>query len=287
MAKQKGIIPITGTIDELTFYEHPDDGPLVKKKTRVTSERVKNDPGFKQTRLNAAEFKTAVYSGQLLRLALHSLLFPIADGKLSSRMNKEFVKVVHLDKVHGLGERVCYAENFSLLEGFDFNRKLRLREAFAVDYSVQHDEVSMEIHIDIPGFKPSAQVHAPEYVEYFKLVSGVAIVDFAGKHFKNHFAYGDRLPFTKATVDAMRFSFPAQLPPGQTLFVAFGIVFYAHVDKIPKEAVSQRKRWKVNARADGEGITRFTGALSLVKVVTGGVDERQDDKWEMDGLGIA
>lgn len=287
MARQKGIIPITGTIDELTFYEHPDDGLLVKKKTRVTSERVKKDPGFKQTRLNAAEFKTAIHSGELLRLALHSLLFPIADGKLSSRMNKELVKVVRLDKVHGLGERVCYAENFSILENFDFNRKLRLREAFTVDYSVQHDVISKEIHIDIPEFKPSAQVHAPDYVEYFKLVSGIAVVDFAGKHLKNHFAYGERLPFTKAIVDAMRFSFPAPLPPGQTLFVALGIVFYAHVDKIPKEATSQRKRWKVNARADGEGITKFTGALSLVKVVAGVVNERQDDEWEMDGLGIA
>lgn len=295
MARQKGIIPITGTIDELTFYKHPDDGHLVKKKTGVTSERVKNDPDFKLTRLKAAEFKTAIHSGQLLRLALDKLLFPIADGKLSSRMNKEMVKVAQLDKVHRLGERVPSAGNLTTLEGFNFNGKLLLQDAFTVAYSVQYDVVSREMCIEVPGFKPWEHVHAPDYVEYFQLVSGTAVVNFAKKQFTNDLKKGPLLPFNKQAVDDVRFSHPAPLTMGQTLFAALGIVFYAPVEKIPKEAISQRKRWKVKARADKEGTTRFTGALSLVKVIAGEPevngqepgDERQDDEWMVDGLGIA
>ena len=291
MARQIGIIPIKGTIGELTFYNTPDDGPLVKKKTRVTGERVKNDPGYRLTMLNAAEFTISIRSAQFLREALSSLLFPIADGKLSSRMNQELVKVVQLDEVNGLGERVPYSDTLTALEGFDFNRKLRLKEAFTALYSTTYDVAGKEMYIDIPGFTPSIHIQAPTYVEYFQLVSGAAVVDFEGRHFVHDFWATDRVPLNKEPIDAVRFSYPMTIPPGYTLFTALGVLFYARLDNIPKEAISQRKRRKLKSQRWEDGLVPFTGALSLVKVIAGEVkvksDGRRDDEWMMDGLGIA
>lgn len=293
MARQVGIIHITGTIDELTFYETLDDGHLVKKKTRVTGERVKTDPGFLRTMLNAAEFKTSIRSAQLLRLALNNLLFPIADGKLSSRMNKELVKVVQLDSVNGLGERMPYSNNLTALEGFDFNRHLRLQDAFTSRFQVNHDVENKEIRIDIPGFTPSKEVHAPDYVECFQLINGAAAVDFEDRKFAHAFWETERVPLDKEPVDSLQFRYPMNLPPGYTLFVALGVVFYAQLDKIPKNATSQRKRQKLKSQKWKDGFVPFTGALSLVKVIAGEDkdhgrgDREQGDEWMMDGLGIA
>lgn len=293
MARQAGIMPITGTIDELTFYKHPDDGHLVKKKSRVTGERVKSDPNFKQTMLNASEFRTSLRSAQLLRRGFDSLLFPIADGKLSGRMNQEMVKVVHLDALNGLGKRKPYGNALIRLEGFDFNRKFRLREALNADYRIVGDEANKSLSIHIPSFIPSLHVNAPEYVTYFKLVSGVAVIDFEEKHFAHEFWATDRMPRDRESVDAFQFDYSPKIPTGYTLFLTLGILFYGQLEDIPKDATSKRKRRKVK-KHDGDGLVAFTGALSIVKVIPGPAKEdfssedgSVDDAWEMDGLGIA
>jgi len=41
MAKQKGILRVTGTLDELSFYKEKD-GFLVKTKGGITKNRIKN-----------------------------------------------------------------------------------------------------------------------------------------------------------------------------------------------------------------------------------------------------
>jgi hypothetical protein len=291
MARQIGIIPIKGTIDGLTFYEHPDDGHLVKKKTRVTGERVKTHPNFMRTMLNAGEFKTSVLSATLLRCALSKLLFPAADGKLSSRMNRALVRVVQMDEENGLGERIPRSSNLVALEGFDLNRSLHLLDAFTPKFEVNHDVESREIQVDVPRFTPSKAIHAPDYVEYFQLISGAAAVNFGTKHYTQGFWETERVPLNEEPIDALRFPYPMKLSPGYTLFIALGVLFYAQLDKIPKNATSQRKRRKLsNGVKEGEFV-RFMGAVAVIKVIAGKEEnpenKERNDEWEMDGMGIA
>lgn len=290
MARQVGVFPIKGTIDELTFYWTPDDGHLVKRKTNVTGKRVKTDPGFARTMLNAAEFTTSFRSAQLLRKALDHILFPIVDGKLSGRMNQEMVRVVQLDPINGLGERLPHCSKLTTLEGFDFNRKLMLKEALLTDYSIDHDEANQSISIHIPSFTPATHINASAYVEHFKLLGGLAMVNFEEKRFAHEFWGTEILVRDQEAIDPIRFTYPAKIPSGCTLFLTLGVLFYAQLDDIPKDAMSQRKRIRLKAQRWKDGITPFTGALSLVKVIAGeekGKEEKRDDVWEMDGLGIA
>lgn len=293
MARQVGVFPIKGTIDELTFYSTPDDGHLVKRKTRVTGTRVKTDPHFTRTMLNAAEFTTSFRSAQLLRKALDSILFPIVDGKLSGRMNQEMVKVVQLDPVNGLGERTPHYSTITTLEGFDFNRKLKLQEALMAEHTIDHDEVNQSISIHVPAFTPAADINAPAYVEHFKLLSGMAVLNFEEKRFAHEFWATELLARDKEPIEALRFVHSAKIPPGYTLFLALGILFYAQLDNIPKDATSQRKRIRLKGQRRKDGITPFTGSLALVKVIPGEEkakelkDKSRDDEWEMDGLGLA
>ncbi|MBO9565958.1 MAG: hypothetical protein J7621_24490 [Niastella sp.] len=290
MARQVGVFPIRGTIDELTFYWTPDDGHLVKRKTSVTGKRVKTDPDFARTMLNAAEFTTSFRSAQLLRKALDHILFPIVDGKLSGRMNQEMVRVVQLDPIKGLGERAPCCSTLTTLEGFEFNRKLTLKEALLANYSIEHDEANQSLSIHIPSFTPAAHITAPAYVEHFKLLSGLAVVNFEEKHYAHEFWGTEALVRDQEPIDPLRFTYPAKIPPGYTLFLTLGILFYAQLENIPKEDMSQRKRIRLKSQRWKDGITPFTGALALVKVIAGEEkvkEEKKDDAWEMDGLGLA
>ena len=62
MAKQKGIIKLTGKIGDLSFYKSKD-GYLAREKGGVDGERIKNDPAFARTRENGSEFGLAATAG--------------------------------------------------------------------------------------------------------------------------------------------------------------------------------------------------------------------------------
>ncbi|AXY76402.1 hypothetical protein D3H65_21440 [Paraflavitalea soli] len=294
MARQIGVIPITGTIDELTFYETPDDGALVRKKSRVTGEMVKTDPKYHQTMLNAAEFKTAIHNGRLLRKALARLLFPIADGKLSSRMNKEMLKVIQKDTVNRFGERIAHGNQLCLLEGFQFNRHLTLADTFLPSPGIHPDGEKGAIQIEVPGFTPTKDIKVPKYVKHIQLISGAVVIDFADQRYTHEFYATERIVHNKEAIDEIQFTYRMNIPAGYTMFLALGILYYAPLDNVPKETISKRKRRRVKKIGGADDLVPFTGALSLVKVIAGEPREkkRASDNdgsagWEMDGLGIA
>src|SRR5881275_3032230 len=59
MGLQNGIIKITGTIDNLTFYKM-DGIYYVRKKSSLSRKKVLTAPCFERTRMHATQFKLAV-----------------------------------------------------------------------------------------------------------------------------------------------------------------------------------------------------------------------------------
>lgn len=49
MAQQKGILPVRGTIGNLTFYKS-QDSYLVREKGGIEAKRMASDPAFQRTR---------------------------------------------------------------------------------------------------------------------------------------------------------------------------------------------------------------------------------------------
>ncbi|HSQ45116.1 MAG TPA: hypothetical protein VLM16_08980 [Ginsengibacter sp.] len=58
MAKQSGIIPLEGTIGNITFYKSKQ-GFLAKGKGGIPADRNAKDPAFIRTRENGSEFGKA------------------------------------------------------------------------------------------------------------------------------------------------------------------------------------------------------------------------------------
>src|ERR1051326_4745441 len=118
MAKQKGVIKVGGTLDEVTFYQR-NGKSLAKKRTSLNGSKIKNGKQFKRTRENMSEFGGSALVGKSLRVALSLILTIFADSLFVSRL----VKVMRGISEKGSGVRgqrsFDILTNKNLLKGFE------------------------------------------------------------------------------------------------------------------------------------------------------------------------
>jgi len=182
MASQDGIIPIKGTIGNITFYK-TRDGYLARQKGGVNKSRLKSDPAFIRTRENQEEFGTAGKAGKLLRLTFNSLVQKVQDTRMISRMHKEFMKVIQADTVSVRGKRNVTLGDPALLKGFEFNANGPLNTTFKTPYEATLDRNSGVAKLTIPSFIPDEGIAYPAGATHFKISIAAAEIDFESKMF--------------------------------------------------------------------------------------------------------
>ena len=116
MAKQKGIIPLQGTIGNITFFK-TKEGFSAREKTDLSAARIATDPAFQRTRENGAEFGRAGKSSRYLRAAFGSSLQNISDNRMISRLVREMMKVTKSDQTNPRGFSQCSRRNAGVVEG--------------------------------------------------------------------------------------------------------------------------------------------------------------------------
>jgi hypothetical protein len=140
MARQKGILKIEGTLDNLTFYKS-QDGDLVKTKGGVSGERIATDPAFARTRENGTEFAISATAGKLTRDSLRSIALNASDNRVVSRLTQLMAKIKNLDTTSARGLRnvgvaIAGAPAKALLKGFEFNKQALLGSLLYKPYLV-------------------------------------------------------------------------------------------------------------------------------------------------------
>lgn len=179
MARQKGIIKLTGKVGDLSFYKSKD-GYLAREKGGVEADRIKNDPAFERTRENGAEFGSSASSGKLLRDAIRTMMQNASDGRVTSRLTKVMTQIKNLDGSSARGQRtvgvgIATPEAKALLKGFDFNNKAILGSILFNPYSV--DPATGVVTLN--GLVPINELNAPSGATHMTLRSAWAKVDFA------------------------------------------------------------------------------------------------------------
>src|ERR1051325_10753698 len=99
MAKQKGILPIEGTLGNITFFKSKD-GYMAKQKSEVSADKIANDPAFQRTRENNAEFGRAGKGGKLLRTAFRPVIQKASDSRMVSRLTAQMIAVIQEAEVN-------------------------------------------------------------------------------------------------------------------------------------------------------------------------------------------
>ncbi|MGK4568707.1 hypothetical protein [Flavobacterium sp. 3HN19-14] len=178
MAKQSGIFPIEGSLDNVTFLKRSGTF-MIRKKGGVSKSRIMNDPAFKRTRENVSEFGHVASAGKLVRTGGAQLIQKAYDPKLSNRLMKLLTKVKNCDPSMPRGKRQVHgglttAEGLALLSGFDFNERSTLSAVLFAPTALTEATGK----ITIPNLVPADMMHYPAHATHVSFRSGILRIDF-------------------------------------------------------------------------------------------------------------
>lgn len=212
MAKQKGIIKLSGTIGDISFYKSKD-GYLAREKGGVEADRIKNDPAFARTRENGQEFGMAAKSGKLVRDAFRPLMMRASDGRVVARLTKLMSDIRKLDGTSARGERtvaiaIASPAAKNLLKGFNFNIRSILNSILYRPFSLDTNNGE----VVITDLVPLNHIAAPPGATHVALTSAWGKVDFADDGFNVELSNTANIPLdtTSSTITLT----PTQAPTG-------------------------------------------------------------------------
>ena len=231
MARQKGLIKIEGTLDEITFYK-TQDGHLAKTKSGVSGDRIANDPVFVRTRENGAEFGSAASAGKLLRDAIRTMMLTASDNRVTSRLTKVMTDIKNYDVTSARGERtvgvgIADPAAMELLNGFDFNISAILSSILFAPYTVDQPTGK----ISFAALTPINDIAFPAGATHISLNGAYAIVDFAAGTSDIQFSNEINLPIDGTT--APQTLTPVAVPTGTgTKIYLLEIEFFQEVNAV-------------------------------------------------------
>lgn len=229
MAQQKGIIPLQGTIGNITFFKSKD-GYLAREKGGVSAQRIATDPAFQRTRENGAEFGRAGKAGKLLRNSIRGLLLNTADSRMVARLTREMIKVLQADATNPRGSRNVIDGEAELLENFDFNVNSKLSTTLFAPFAATIDRVTGELAVNIPAFVPLNMISAPSGTTHFKVTSAGIEIDFTQQTYVVDTQVTAELPWNNVTTAVISLVNNISANSTHPLFLALGIEFYQQVN---------------------------------------------------------
>jgi hypothetical protein len=229
MAKQTGIIPIKGTIGNITFFKSKD-GDMVRKKGSISASAIANSPAFQRTRENNAEFGRAGKASKVLRTALNTLLQQCSDHRMVSRLTTAMLKVIQADATSARGLRNVIDGEAALLTGFDFNINAVLSSCLTTIYTAAINRVTGELTVNIPAFKPRKSIKAPAGATHFKIISGGTAIDFENGFFETDTKETDYLPWNAADTAIINLANTVTANSTHPLFLVLGVEFFQQIN---------------------------------------------------------
>lgn len=213
MARQKGILPLEGTIGNITFFKSRD-GYMAREKGGVSAEKIATDPAFERTRENNAEFGRAGKASKLLRTSVRSLIQKAADPRMVGRMLQSMMIVIHEDTVNPRGLRNVIDGEAALLKGFEFNSQAKLNATLFAPFTISYTRASGVMEAAFDAFVPTTMVTAPSGTTHFRISLAGAAVDFEAETYESQFAESAYFNWNATTAAA--FTLTVNLSPAST-----------------------------------------------------------------------
>jgi hypothetical protein len=228
MAKQSGIVPMQGTIANITFVR-TQDGFQARLKSGLSKERVQHDAAFERTRENSDEFKNAGKGAELLRDVFILPILHCYDNRLQSRLVKAMMKVIKTDMVSIRGKRNLVSGDDTLLKGFSWNRFGAFTSVMKAPFTITIDRVAGTATVAVPPFTPDEQLIGNPEATHFKMIFSPAEIDWTAENSVADMQSTAFLPYdenlTTAISQDLSFSAGSVLP----VFVTLSIRWYQQV----------------------------------------------------------
>ncbi len=231
MAKQKGILPIEGTLGNITFFKSKD-GYMVREKGGIPASRIASDPSFQRTRENNAEFGRAGKASKLLRTAFRSLLQKSSDSRMTSRMTASMMKVIKMDATNVRGLRNVIDGEAVLLQGFEFNLSGKLSTTLYAPYTPMINRATGICSVELPPYVPLEMIAAPTGTTHYRLLSGAASINFELGSYESKFTESGYIPLSGTATALLELELQLAASNTDPLFLALCVEFLQEVNGI-------------------------------------------------------
>ncbi len=185
MARQTGIIKISGRLDDLSFYQGPGRNGrrenFVRTKGGVDADTIASSPNFARTRENMEEFGRAANNGKLVRIALNGPLQGINNSRLASQLTQRMRRIISQDDVNARGKREVLPANIGDMLEFDFNKRVKLSNTFFKKATIQAN--AADVQMSIPEFIPITDIVTPQGATHGKFKFAAVVLDFPAEAF--------------------------------------------------------------------------------------------------------
>lgn len=177
MAKQKSLLKVGGSLEDLNFFKR-DGQHFVRMRSSLNAQRIASDASFARTREVNQEFTSVMKVAKLLRAAFRSNMMKVADPKFRRRLTSVLFRIKALDTTGLRGERTVAGglenpEGVRLLTGFNFNGGVNLIDVLAEKPQVDTETGSIALW----GINPLEMDHVPPSATHFSLSSAWARID--------------------------------------------------------------------------------------------------------------
>lgn len=175
MAKQKSIIKIQGSIDDMTFYQMNGKNFVKKKSVGMTKEQMNSDPNFKRTKENSQEFSGATAAASGIRIG-----FINVPQLMDSSFMRRLVSVCRevMNKSDGTrGQRPFLpALHKEVFLNLSLQKNSLLHSVFKAPYTITVPEERTSAELQIPAFSPANLVEAPQGATHFRILFQISVV---------------------------------------------------------------------------------------------------------------
>lgn len=229
MAQQKGILPLKGSIGNITFYKSKE-GYMAREKGGLDGKRIATDPAFQRTRENNQEFGRAGKASKFLRNAIRSLLQNASDSKMISRLTREMFVVIQQDKVNARGMRNVIDGEAELLNGFEFNINGKLQTTLFASFNSVIDRATGILSVEIPAFVPGHLIASPSGATHFRLNSAGVEIDFQQGTSVSEKESTAEIALDNVSTSLLTHSHTVTANSTHPLFIFLGIEFFQEVN---------------------------------------------------------
>jgi hypothetical protein len=229
MAKQKGILPLVGTIGSINFY-YLNGKPVARiAGGGFNREAIKTKKRMQRVRENGSEFGHCSVVNKVFRQALRPFYKGYKFTFLHSRLMRLFTGLKGLDAVHLRGQRVVFEgvatdRGLAMLKQFDYTPDCNVRRVLPFNFAVAPSNQALTISgIDIKrvGFITGAT--------HIELTYGILDFNFETLDKEPHLA--TPLILNKDFADHSVTLVPTTLPTGiGTVLCVLGVRFHQEID---------------------------------------------------------
>lgn len=229
-AKQKGILPLTGTIDRISFYRHRSAGFIARKCKPHSRETIMESPAFERSRWHITEFGGASKAGKLIGSALAPLRSISWDPDWRNRLTSLLCKIIETDEVNPKGQRTITEGNTALLQGLELGVASLAGSVFKVHWRTRCDRSSGTAAVDLPYFFPNRALQKTKFATHFRLYSAVAELNFETEFSLVDIKESGLLPISKGMVEPL--SLETRFTPNSTnvLLQLLGVALFQFVN---------------------------------------------------------